>query len=113
MVPPSVLGPLYSQEDTRDTAEAAVGVGREAWSVRRGAWSVISLRSAKTRMGRQIVGWWRRPQARKERSSPAPPRTLGIASWGLPSLLRCEPRERYRDYRGSGTQGSQPAVDWW
>src|SRR5208337_3218224 len=24
----------------------------------------------------------------------------------------CEPREWYCNYRGSGTQGSQPAVDW-
>jgi hypothetical protein len=47
-------------------APSTVRVGREAWSV-------ISLGSAKTRMGRQIEGWWRRLQARKERSSPALP----------------------------------------
>ena len=29
--------------------------------------------ATKTRMGRQIVGWWRRPQARKEHSSPTLP----------------------------------------
>src|SRR5208282_556324 len=38
-------------------ALATEGVGREAWSV-------ISLRSAKSRVGRQIVGWWHRPQVR-------------------------------------------------
>src|SRR5271165_3957990 len=44
---------------------------------------VISLRSANTRAGRQIVGWWRRPQARRERSSPGLTHHFSLGFLGL------------------------------
>ncbi len=39
---------------------------------------VAKISQAKTRVGRQIVGWWRRPQARKEHSSPTLPSPGGL-----------------------------------
>ncbi len=67
------LPPLHRHGPIEDSlrALAIVGVEREAWSV-------ISLRSAKTRMGRQIVGWWRGPQAQKGHSSPTLPSPRGL-----------------------------------
>ncbi len=54
------LPQLHRRGPSEDSLQALATVG-----VEREAWSVISPRSAKTRMGRQIVSWSRRPQARK------------------------------------------------